>query len=139
MGPDAAPQLHGYILCDDCETLWLDPARTSKHSFADTEAPACPICQLPLFGPQARWATEADLDALGWREQCKVESMHHPRGTSEDLLDPEDLAVDPDAPGSPDASDIELIGYTAANFDHLTDVSSQINTPDESSEPRPGC
>lgn len=75
-GPDEMGPIHGYILCDDCETLWLQPDVSSAHAYPDVEAPACPVCRMPLYGAQARWASEKDLVELGWREQCVVEPAY---------------------------------------------------------------
>lgn len=63
-------------MCDDCETLWLQPEVSSAQTFPDAESPCCPVCRAPLYGAQARWATEKDLTDLGWREQCIVEPAY---------------------------------------------------------------
>ncbi len=72
-GNQASQAVHGYIMCDDCETLWLEPSINSPRSFPDSESPACPVCQAPLFGPHARWANLSDVQLLGWHNQCTIE------------------------------------------------------------------
>ena len=77
-GPDASGPIHGYVLCDDCETLWMDTDVATRHTFPEAETPKCPVCQMPLYGPQSRWATENDLVELGWRDRCIVEAASVP-------------------------------------------------------------
>ncbi len=57
---------HGFILCDECEAIWLQPDVTSPHQYADAEQPQCPICQQALWGPQSRWANWDDCSELNW-------------------------------------------------------------------------
>ncbi len=131
--------LHGYILCDDCETLWPDPSPGAEQSFPDMEQPACPICRQPLFGPQARWATLSDLSALGWQDQCIIEPKDIPN-LNDDLLDPEDLAADLDAPEHPTHERLGLVNnYPPTLLVDLQESSETNETADESAEPKPGC
>lgn len=131
-------ELHGYILCDDCETLWLEPDVNSPHSFPDSESPACPVCNQPLFGNQARWATPSDLDQLGWHNQCIVEPIQS-SGQLEDLLDPADFAVDLDSPEPLPVHHHDLHGDHESPQDQLAEVTPQLDRSDEKSEPKPGC
>jgi hypothetical protein len=138
-GPAEHPHLHGYVLCDDCETVWREPDVRSEHIFPDVETAACPVCREPLYGSQARWATEAEIVALGWREQCIVEPAHR-LSIDEDLLEPEDFATDLDAPEPPETHDQELVGHNISPAEQLAEVTPQIDgAEDESSEPKPGC
>ncbi len=137
-GVAGSGQLHGYILCDDCETLWLEPDVHSPHTFPDSEAPACPICQQPLFGPQSRWASMHDLAVLGWEDQCTVEPIASTTGT-EDLLEPDDLVIDLDSPEPLPVHHHDLHGNHELPKDQLAEVTPQLDRTDESSEPKPGC
>jgi hypothetical protein len=137
-GSPERPHLHGYVLCDDCETLWREPSLGSAQALPENELPACPVCRLPLYGPQARWATEQDLVELGWRDQCVVEPVRAV-GDHEDLLDPEDFATDLDSPEPPETHDSDLIGHNLTPAEQLADITPQLDEPDEEAEPRPGC
>lgn len=137
-GVSHSAKLHGYILCDDCETMWLEPDPQSPHSFPDSESPACPVCGQPMFGPQARWATVEDLVQLGWHDQCIVEPMHLAHGP-EDLLDPDDLAVDLDSPEPLPVHHHDLHGNHLLPKDQLAEVTPQLDRSDEKAEPKPGC
>lgn len=64
-GRDAIPQ-HGLIMCDECEAIWMSPDPESPHVYPDAESAACPICQNPLFGDEVRFASQSDLEQLGW-------------------------------------------------------------------------
>ena len=137
-GTPDAPHLHGYVLCDDCETLWRAPELESELPVSPTDACACPVCRQPLYGPQSRWATEQDLVELGWREQCIVEPARAAAG-DEDLLDPEDFATDLDSPEPPESHDHDLLGHNPTPAEQLADIAPQLDEPDEEAEPRPGC
>tara|TARA_R110002049_G_scaffold27321_2_gene94333 strand:- start:602448 stop:602747 length:300 start_codon:yes stop_codon:yes gene_type:complete len=63
---DTAVPPHGLIVCDECEAIWLEPDTSTDHVYPSAEDAACPICALPLWGPQSRWATQADIEVLGW-------------------------------------------------------------------------
>lgn len=137
-GSHGAGQVHGYILCDDCETMWLEPDVHSPHSFPDSESPSCPVCGQPLFGAQARWATVNDLTELGWDKQCIVEPIlpiTHPV----DLVEPDDLALDLDSPEPLPVHHHDLHGNHELPKDQLAEVTPQLDRLDETSEPKPGC
>lgn len=139
-GTTENPHLHGYVLCDDCETVWLEPDVKSEHVYPDVESAACPICRQPLYGAQSRWATEQDIIALGWRDQCVVEPARLPNQKEEDLLEPEDIATDLDAPEPPEIHAHELHGHVASPAEELAEVTPQIDgSEDEAAEPKPGC
>lgn len=137
-GSHAQPGLHGYILCDDCETLWMEPDVQSKHVYPDSDSPCCPVCQQPLFGTQARWANEQDLWELGWHAHCTIEPIRKPVH-DDDLLDPEDIAIDLDAPEPPPVHHHDGHGDHESPAEQLAEVQPQLDRQDESAEPKPGC
>lgn len=57
---------HGLVICDECEAIWLEPDVMSVHQYPDLDDSLCPICSLPLWGMQSRWATTEDIEKLGW-------------------------------------------------------------------------
>ncbi len=73
---------HGLIVCDECEAIWLMPDVTTPHQYPviqsdqgssasndsdESSSEKCPICHLPLWGRQSRWADSEDVEALGWQ------------------------------------------------------------------------
>lgn len=58
--------IHGLIICDECEAIWLDPDTSSDHVYPDPMHSRCPVCTEPLWGDSSRWANGTDIDALGW-------------------------------------------------------------------------
>lgn len=137
-GASATPGLHGYILCDDCETMWLEPDVRSPHSFPDAESPACPVCGQPLFGPQARWASLQDLYEIGWQDECVVEPMNRVEA-GDDLLEPEDFAADLDAPEPIPVHHRDQHGNHDEPSKQIAEVMPQLDRGDEAAEPKPGC
>lgn len=59
---------HGLLVCDECEAIWLQPDTSSEHRYGDPSSPRCPICEMPLWGEQSRWASLQDCRSLGWQE-----------------------------------------------------------------------
>jgi hypothetical protein len=64
--PPPQRQIHGLIVCDECEAVWLEPDLESDHQYPDAVDARCPICDEPLWGPQSRWADRNDIADLGW-------------------------------------------------------------------------
>ena len=58
--------MHGLIVCDECEAIWLAPDVTTDHQYPDSENAECPICSAPLWGEQSRWANLDEIEALDW-------------------------------------------------------------------------
>ncbi|MCO8121967.1 hypothetical protein NHH03_09485 [Stieleria sp. TO1_6] len=61
---EAAPQ-SGFVMCDECEAVWLEPDVTSEHLYVDPESPRCPICHGGLWST-SRWAGRDEIESLGW-------------------------------------------------------------------------
>lgn len=58
--------LHGFIVCDECEAIWLQPDLTTIHQYPHAVDPQCPVCDGPLWGDQSRWADLQEVALLGW-------------------------------------------------------------------------
>lgn len=63
--PTTAMPEKGFVMCDECEAVWLEPDIATKHIYVDSVAPKCPICRGGLWGC-SRWAERSDLETLGW-------------------------------------------------------------------------
>lgn len=58
------------LLCDECEALWLDPARRTVD---DLLWPSPPYAQIPgsphsMFGGRSGWATRDEVERAGWQD-----------------------------------------------------------------------
>lgn len=60
----ASPGL-GFVMCDECEAIWLEPDTSSEHLYVEPESPLCPICRGGLWGT-SRWANADEVESLGW-------------------------------------------------------------------------
>ncbi len=69
---DPSP-VHGLIVCDECEAIWVQPDTTSDHQYPNAVDARCPICNDPLWGKNSRWAVQADVDALSWQDAVNHE------------------------------------------------------------------
>ncbi len=58
--------LHGLIICDECEAIWIDPSESAHHVFGSSESPVCPLCRQPIWSDNSRWSTVEDVCLLGW-------------------------------------------------------------------------
>ncbi|MFO1063457.1 MAG: hypothetical protein U0892_06285 [Pirellulales bacterium] len=133
--------IHGYVLCDDCETMWLTPDENTRYRPVDSESPVCPVCSAPLYGPHARWATSADVEELGWTNMVTIENKHESRDTTQ-LLELDDMAIDLDAVPQPDATgDEAMIANSISAAERLAEAATQFDSgeDDEQDEPKPGC
>lgn len=59
--------------------------------------------------------------------------------STEDLLEPEDIATDLDAPAPLDLHGRDGSSEETAPREQLEEVTPQIDASDESAEPKPGC
>lgn len=65
-GESESAPLHGFIVCDECEAIWLQPDLATAHQYPDAVDPQCPICYEPLWGDRGRWANLDEVALLGW-------------------------------------------------------------------------
>lgn len=117
---DALGEKHFYLLCDECEALWLDPDDASEQKYASMEDPMCPICSAEMYGNQAGWVEEPDLQTeqlagLAWSSRLEITSI--------------DQAVS--APPATDSSSTTDAVGPAASVDGDSSYGQD--------EPRPGC
>jgi hypothetical protein len=106
---------HLYAMCDECEALWVEPSTNGPRCFPDIDDPRCPICNLPLYGPQAHWAEAQELLGTAWSEVAIFDlpsadepsseensdvamPYHHGDGSGEQFLTADDIADALDAP-----------------------------------------
>lgn len=59
-------EIHGMVVCDECDAIWLEPDVTTVHQYPSFVDPRCPLCDEPLWGPQSRWAELSDVQKLEW-------------------------------------------------------------------------
>jgi hypothetical protein len=145
---DSAGLGHLYAMCDECEALWLEPSTSSQRQFPSAEAPVCPICARPLYGPQAHWATAQELSHSDWTqaaifdvpssgEDDLQESVHAlANETSVEFVTTADIAGDLDAQPQvthPSSSIVEARGTVAEPCSGEADVAYGQD------EPKPGC
>ncbi|MCA9140597.1 MAG: hypothetical protein KDB00_27685 [Planctomycetales bacterium] len=55
----------GFVMCDECEAVWMEPDVRTQHIYVDPEQPRCPICRAGLWAA-SRWATRDEIEMLGW-------------------------------------------------------------------------
>ncbi|WP_345321908.1 hypothetical protein [Novipirellula rosea] len=67
------PLPHGLVVCDECDAIWLEPDLTSRHQYPNGCDARCPVCLEPLWGNQSRWASQTDIEVLGWAGCTKPE------------------------------------------------------------------
>ncbi|MEL6108238.1 MAG: hypothetical protein AAFU85_19605 [Planctomycetota bacterium] len=72
----------GFVMCDECEAIWLEPDLTAAPTYADPESPTCPIYHCGLWGG-TRWANREEVERLGWTSNVDT-----------------DLAIEEDTPES---------------------------------------
>lgn len=135
-------ELRGYVMCDECEAIWLSPDAATGYRYPHAEKPECPVTDGPLYGPQTRWATLSDVRTLGWLDQVTVDTAVESGSEASlesALIAPEDIAGDLDAPAA-----MQLSAANIPTVDVPIDrpQSSQPPLADKSygsDEPRPGC
>jgi hypothetical protein len=124
-------------MCDECETLWIEPSTDSKKSFPRTANPLCPVCDQPLYGAQSRWAQPEDVVADRAWAAAAIFELPTPleQQNTMDLLVMDDIATDLDSPPAVPGGE----GTQVA-----TNLSPESNSlPADSSygqdDPKPGC
>ncbi len=127
-------RLHGYILCDECEALWLDPDPATPYRFPDPDAPRSPVVDAPLYGPQSRWASVDDVQELNWLDKVTIDYGESDSAHQSRLVVPEDVAGDLDYPER-----AEAVG--APHVNQNTEETSVYATDPAygADEPKPGC
>lgn len=139
---------HLYAMCDECEAIFLEPSTSSPRRFPCSEAPDCPICSRPLYGPQAHWATSQELQHTDWNAAAIFEvsgeevanrepsNEHSPDTSTTDFITSEDIAGDLDAPPhfTPKSSPLPQSRPTVDE-----PPSSENDIAYGQDEPKPGC
>ncbi|WP_372895654.1 hypothetical protein [Stieleria sp.] len=57
----------GFVMCDECEAVWMDPDVQTEHHYVDAQDPECPVCHGGLW-TASRWADRQDVQRLGWSD-----------------------------------------------------------------------
>lgn len=71
---DSTGETHFYLLCDECEAIWLAPDDSGEQKYASMEDPMCPICSASMYGSSAGWLEANDLNAAPWSAGLTVTS-----------------------------------------------------------------
>ncbi len=134
-------KLHLYALCDECEALWTEPNTDTHKVFPSAENPHCPICEQPLYGPQAHWSQPDEVTAVPeWSAAAIFElpsSLDQPlnqdsQSAGEVVM--EDLVADLDAPVT---AELGVLPHET-----ISDIDSRGPLADSSygqDDPKPGC
>lgn len=59
----------GLIVCDECEAIWLEPARCTPAIFTEQPDSRCPRCDRPIWQPPSHWAAADEVERLGWQRE----------------------------------------------------------------------
>ena len=116
---DATGEKHFYLLCDECEALWLSPDDDGEQKYASMENPMCPICSTNMYGSSAGWVDAGQLDTTPWPAELTVTSA----------LDDDAVAESVSDMGCSDIATGQII----------TDEVSENDPSYGKDEPRPGC
>ena len=57
---------HAVVVCEECESVWLDPDLTQRPTSPPAPDTPCPVCRHPLYGDETAWATAQQVADLGW-------------------------------------------------------------------------
>ena len=77
---------HAVLLCDECESVWLDPGDEQRPVAPPMPDLPCPVCRNPLYGAETAWADAGQIDSFGWTAAIDGEV---------DTPDPEDAVPPP--------------------------------------------
>lgn len=70
---DDLGEKHLIALCDECEASWLEPDTLAPHLYPDPQEALWPSTDIPLYGPNTRWATLEDIRGTDWEREAIVE------------------------------------------------------------------
>ncbi len=69
----ATHRLHGLVICDECEAMWLEPDLNTPYFYADPANPSSPVDGDAIWSESNRWATVEDVALLGWYGLVRIE------------------------------------------------------------------
>jgi hypothetical protein len=91
--------MHFYAMCDECESLWLEPNTDTERMFPDASQPLCPICGERLYGEQAHWSQASELQGTQWATSAIYELPNSMSPDSRSLAENDaDLSYGQDEP-----------------------------------------
>jgi hypothetical protein len=70
----ATRQMHGLVVCDECEAIWLNPDLEKPPIYSRSEVAQSPRTGESIWDPPNRWATLEDIGLLGWFDRIVIES-----------------------------------------------------------------
>lgn len=66
-GREGDGEIHGLVICDQCEAIWVEPDVETVHQYASVLDARCPTCGEPLGDLKSGWASRSDIQTLGWQ------------------------------------------------------------------------
>jgi len=132
-----------YAVCDECETIWLEPNTSTSRLVPDSVDAKCPFTGQELFGSSSRWASTEDIRGTKWESEAIVDlplnlddasdvqvSKADESGSDPSYVTGEDAASALDVPAlTPPARDLQLEKPQPLSDDWAYGQD----------EPRPGC
>jgi len=61
------------LMCDECDSVWLDPTTTTDQAAQFTEPPDFIVPGLPCSLLRSRWATRQEIAQRGWADHIAGE------------------------------------------------------------------
>jgi hypothetical protein len=62
------------VLCDECDSLWLEPDCAEPPIFLKQPDAPCPNCAASLYQDPSHWADQVEIEQHGWTEFVRGES-----------------------------------------------------------------
>lgn len=95
------------VVCDECDAVWTSPDTGDRRSAAAD--PECAKCGNTLWGSQAHWASQAEVQDAGWWANVQGEARpHHPPETTNCDLSQQGISAPPQQAEVRDSSDLPI-------------------------------
>lgn len=63
------------LMCDECDSVWLDPEEINSETVIYPASPDFLIPELKCSTINSRWATDAEIENMGWTEYIAGEGI----------------------------------------------------------------
>ena len=63
------------VMCDECDSLWLDAGRLDQLDVVYAEPPEFRVPGLSCSIAKSRWATRAEVESAGWGDLVAGEGV----------------------------------------------------------------